>query len=547
MSVLHRNGLGFLFVKTAISMNPQKTLNKRNNAPGQPTIAERVRRACEQLGPTFVKLGQIMSTRTDIIPPEISEELRKLQDNVPAFSFVQARQVIESELGGAIETVFADFDPKPVAAASMSQVYVAHLVSGAKVAVKVQRPDILDVIETDLGILQKLARFVDKHTKYGKLYDFESMVLQLRAVMEQEIDFMHEGGNIDRFRKNLADQPHVTVPKVKWIYTTGKVLTMDYVDGIKINDVEGLDAMGADRRFVGKIFMGSLLKQILVHGFFHADPHPANVLVLPDGKSIEFIDLGMAGELSESFRKQMSDLMLGVATRNVRKIGRAIMDMDENGTDVNVHQLNKALTMMLDEYLYVPVYKIQIAKVFYSVFKLAADFNMKIAKEFALVTKCLGTAQGIMEELDTGANILEIAEETIGDIMRESFNKRDLKRYIASAATDTADIVKKLPSFVLGMMERVEENNFQIEMNIKGLDKLDKDIERVANRLSFTVVLLAVCILVAGVTIAIGFQARYSDTMIQFSVFALGAGLVIAAIIVVGLLFNIIYTHIKKP
>jgi ubiquinone biosynthesis protein len=248
-------------------------------------VAERLRKACEQLGPTFVKLGQIMSTRTDIIPADISEELKKLQDNVPAFSFEEARNVIEGELGDKIENIYAEFEHVPVAAASMSQVYVARLASGVKVAVKVQRPDVLDVIETDLSILQRLARFVDKHTKYGKLYDFESMVLQLKKVMGQEMNFLHEGENIDRFRQNLSDQPYVTVPKVKWIYTTSKVLTMDYADGIKINDVGRLDSVGVDRKFIGKVFMGSLLRQILVQRFFfHADPHPANVLVLKDGR-----------------------------------------------------------------------------------------------------------------------------------------------------------------------------------------------------------------------------------------------------------------------
>jgi len=546
MSVLHRNGLEFLFAKTVISRNPQKTLNKKSRTPDQPAVAERVRRACEQLGPAFVKLGQIMSARTDIIPAEVAEELRKLQDDVPAFSFDEAREVIESELGGKIEDIFTAFEPVPIAAASVSQVYAAHLASGAKVAVKVQRPGVMDIIETDLDILKKLARLVDRHTKYGKLYDFENMVTQIRKVMEQEMDFIHEGKNIDHFRENFSDQPHVKVPKVKWVYTTRKVLTMDYAEGVKIDDADGLDRINADRKFIGKVFMGSLLRQILIHGFFHADPHHANVLVQPDGRGIEFIDLGMAGELSERFRRQLSELMLGVATRNAGKIARAIISMDENNAEPDLRMLTRSLSAMLDEYLYVPVHKVKIAKFFSSVFLLAADFKMKIAKEFALVTKCLGTAQGIMEELDPTASILDVADETVNEIIKNSFDSQNIKQYLTSAFTDSTEIIKRLPSFLLRFMEKAEDDDFRIDMNIRHLEKMDKNLERVANRVSFTIVLLAICILIAGVTIALGFQSRYSDMLAEFSVFALGAGLVIAAVIVVGLILNIIYTGIRK-
>ena len=187
---------------------------------------------CEELGPTFVKLGQILSTRTDIVTENVAKQLQKLQDSVAPFSFASAKEVIETELGDTIENLFAEFDSTPIASASMSQVYAARLFSGPKVAVKVQRPNIRASIETDLDILEKLARLVDKYSKYGQLYDFTGMVTEFRRVMQQEIDFTQEGENTDFFRKSLASQTNIRVPKIKWVYTTQKVLTMDFVEDV---------------------------------------------------------------------------------------------------------------------------------------------------------------------------------------------------------------------------------------------------------------------------------------------------------------------------
>ncbi len=546
MSVLNKNGLGFIFVKTAFSRNPQKELENAVSSAGDLSLAERIRLSCEQLGPTFVKIGQILGMRTDIVPEDVALELQKLQDSVPPFPFEEARRMIEGELGGRIEDIFAEFDKTPVAAASVSQVYHAMLHSGGEVAVKVSRPGIQSVVETDISILLRLARFVDKHSKYGKLYHFEKMVLELKKVLEQEMDLTVEAQNLDRLRENLSAQPNITTPRVKWIYTTKSVLTMDYVRGIKINDIPALDAMGADKRKIAEDFANSLLSQILVDGFFHADPHPGNVMITRGGACIEFIDLGMTGRLSEHFRMQLNDLILGMATQNTRKIAQAIMDMDVSGNSVNQRKFLKTLDVLMDEYVYSPLEEVNAGKLFSSIFSLAGEYNMVIQGEFAMVAKALGTAQGIIEQLSPNSSVLSIARQTTSRLLKSRFSTKQLRTDASILLSDSRDLVKSLPPFVLNLMRRMEEKDYSVDLNIKHLDKMDKNLERMANRISFTVVLLAVCIVMAGVIVAIGFRAGSDPTLTEFSFFALKLGFVVAAIIICGLVFNMIYSNIKR-
>lgn len=533
-----------MFVKTSLSKNPKKIVEYEQKH-NMVSVGERIRKSCEELGPTFVKLGQILSTRTDIVTENVANQLKKLQDSVTPFSFEQAKKLIEDELDDSIENLFAEFNDVPIASASISQVYRAKLLSGAQVAVKVQRPNIAQSIETDLGILEQLAKIVDRYSKYGKLYDFSGMVKEFRRVMENEIDFTKEGENTDNFRAHLADHPNVRTPKIKWVYTTPKILTMEFVDGIKINDISQLDELGADRTKLAKEFTVSLVHQILIDGFFHADPHPGNVMVV-DAKYIEFIDLGMVGTVSNKFRRQLTALLLGVATQNTRKIAQSISEMDVADANVNLRQFERSLDVLLDEYLYVPLSKVNIAKVFTGIFSIAGDYKMKIPREFALVAKALGTAQGIVEELDPSVNILSIAQKTIKGVMLHAITSKEAKNSLQSYVLDSIEVVKDVPSILLNFMKKIQDNDFAIELKIKNLQKLERSAERMFNRISFAVVLLAICIVMAGIIISVGYSMGQSKEMYDLSFFALRAGVFLSGIIVTGIVFSIIRSSIKK-
>ncbi|KKI50337.1 ABC1 kinase family protein [Christensenella hongkongensis] len=538
--------MGFLFVKSTLSKNPQKIFEQEQKH-NLPSVGERIRKMCEELGPTFVKLGQILSTRTDIVTENVAKQLQKLQDSVAPFSYEEALGVIETELGDTVDKLFAQFDPVPLASASVSQVYRAKLYSGADVVVKVQRPNIRESIDVDLGILEKLARLVDKYSKYGQLYDFSGMVAEFRRVMEQETDFTKEGENTDYFRESVANQKDIRVPRIKWVYTTPKVLTMDYVNGVKINDIAALTAENADTSQIAYTFTDSLITQILENGVFHADPHPGNVLIV-DGKIVEFIDLGMVGSINSRFRRQLNDLVLGIASRNTLKIAQSISEMDTADSDVNMDAFERSLDELLDEYLYVPLGEVKIAKVFTSVFTLAAKYKMKIPREFTLVAKCLGTAQGVVEELDPSINILEIAEKTVRNLLKNRYKTEEFKNEVQTYALDWIDFMKGIPSSLVTFMHKLKKNDYSLELKVKDMERMEKNIERMFNRISFAVVLLAVCIVMAGVIISAGYSnmGKNDPTIYSLSTFAIVVGLLISIVIVLGLVISMVKSGKKR-
>lgn len=540
MAVIRKNGLGFLFVRAAIG-GPEKALQRAEKESGGIPIGVRLRNACEELGPTFVKIGQILSTRTDIIPQSIADDLSHLQDNVKEFSFEEAKEVIESQLQDDLHAIFPQFREKPIAAASMSQVYSAYMNTGRHVAVKVQRPHIREQIDVDMSILAHLADFLDKHTRYGRLYDFGGMVSELQKSLNAEMDFTNEGENLEEFRKVISHHDNITCPDVVWIYSTSRVLTMDFVEGTKINDIEALNRMHVSTHKVAKDFVQSLLDQILVYGFFHADPHPGNVMMVDNGRKIEFIDLGMIGRLLPRFRHALNNLLVGIALQNMRKVATSIMEMDEAGAKVNMYRLTKDCGALLDAYLYVPLDQVNVADVFTKIFDLAGEYGMKIPRDLTMVGKCLGTAQGVIEELDPTLSVLQVAEDTVRMVMMERLGSRDFRNTMLGDALDTFESVHHIPRFVLAFMQKMEDNDFGLQLQFDHLNDLERSLERMANRISFCIILLAVGIVMAGIIIGVNMYSGPAETArYDISMVSLVVGLVIAVLIVGGLIVNMV-------
>lgn len=540
MHVIRENGLGFLFVRAALS-GPEKALEDiEDHGKGQ-SLGERVRKVCEELGPTFVKIGQMLSTQ-DMVPPSIAAELAKLQDNVTQFPFEEARDIIEDELHTEIGERFPRFDPKPVAAASMCQVYSAYTNAGRHVAVKVQRPHIKQKIETDISILEQLATFIDKHTKYGAMYDFVGMVAELKKSLNQELDFMNEAENLERFKVTTEHHSNITSPGVVWMDTTSKVLTMDFVTGTKISKVDKLRQIGVDPKKLANDYVQALLEQILVYGFFHADPHPGNVMILDDGR-IEFIDLGMMGTLLPSFRQALNDMVLGIAIQNVRKVAVALMQMDMAGADVNQYKLIKDLGTILDRYLYVPLDEVQVSDVFGRIFDLAASYGMKIPRDLTMVGKCLGTAQGVVEILDPDLSVMKVATDTVLVVFRDRVLSKDFRNVILSDAIDVFDTFRAVPGFLLNFFHKMEDSDFALQLRMERMDELQQTIDRSVNRISFCIILLAIGIVMAGVIVGVNMYSGPNETLrTSLSVTALIVGLVLAAVIVGGVVVNMIIT-----
>ncbi|MGM9954301.1 MAG: ABC1 kinase family protein, partial [Peribacillus sp.] len=306
-----KNGMGYFIYRLGLSdgkstskVAPEENLNLRS-------IGERLHKILQSLGPTFIKLGQIASTRRDIVPEEIVRELEKLQDQVTPFPFEKARQIVEAELGDSLESLFLEFQETPLATASIGQVHVARLHSQEVVAIKVQRPDILPNVETDLEILDDLTRLMEARIPWARRYQIRKMIDEFAKSLRAELDYNSEGRNGERIAKQFIDNQGIKIPKIHWDYSTKKVLTMDFIKGIKINHYKQLDEEGYDRRIIADRLANSILQQILIDGFYHGDPHPGNIVILP-GNVVSLMDFGMVGRLEEEMKYQFASLVINL-------------------------------------------------------------------------------------------------------------------------------------------------------------------------------------------------------------------------------------------
>ncbi|MBE3592971.1 MAG: 2-polyprenylphenol 6-hydroxylase [Thermoanaerobacter sp.] len=499
---------------------------------------ERLRLALEELGPTFIKMGQILSTRSDILPKDIIKELEKLQDKAPAFSFDEVKSVIQNEFGENLEEAYAEFEPTPLAAASIAQVHKALLWSGKTVVVKVQRPGIEKIIAQDMRILEDIAKFVDNHTKYGKIYNFTKMVEDFKKRLEEELDFRIEGGNAEKFKKNFLKDKKVKIPSIIWTHTTRRVLTMEYIDGIPLNDFNAIDEAGLDRGTIARNLAKSVLNQILRDGFFHGDPHPGNIMVLEDG-TIAFLDFGMVGSLSSERKRQFSKMLLGIVYKNSRMIVESVIDLNAMTLNVNMKKLEKDINNLRDRYVEIPLEKLKVGEVLNGIFDLVFSYNIVIPNEFNMLAKSLITLEGIVEKLDPKISVLEVAKPIAKQLIPRMFSTQHMKEEIINATMDYGRLIKELPSFLLNFLRKTEEENYAVELKIRDFENLEKRVDKVFNRLSTSIILLALSIVIAGILIGSGMSANAGAEMYKLNEIILKIGLAIAFVIVLGLAISI--------
>jgi len=518
----------------------KKTLN--NNVEDKVmklTVGQRLRLALEELGPTFVKLGQIISTRHDLLPKDIIEELEKLQDSVPPFPFEEVKNVIESELGDKLENIYAKFDKESLAAASIAQVHLAQLLSGKRVVVKVQRPNIEEKIDLDIKILKDIAYFIDNHTKYGKLYDFNKMMKEFEISIKNELDFRIEGENAETFKNNFSKDKNVSVPNISWIHTTQRVLTMEYIEGIKLNDFDKFDKAGIDRKEIAYNLATSIFNQILRDGFFHGDPHPGNIMVL-EGNKIVFLDLGMVGKLNQQRKNQFLKMLMGITLKNSKLIIEGIIGLDAIPNRINMKKLEKDIDVLRDKYLSIPLSEIKIGEMFNEIFNLAFFYNIVIPSEFTMLAKSLITLEGIVEKLNPDMSVLEVAEPIAEKLIFTLFSPEKIGKEIITSIMDYGNLAKKFPSSMINFLDMIEDEDFTMQFKIKGIEDITKRIDKIFNRLSFSVVLLAVSIIIAGIIIGSSMNANIGAEMYLFNITILRVGLVIAALIILFLIISIL-------
>ncbi|MDS1028894.1 2-polyprenylphenol 6-hydroxylase [Bacillota bacterium LX-D] len=540
--VFARHGFGVFIDQLGLFryLNIKKRIIKieAENEYAKLSIGERLRVALEELGPTFIKLGQVISTRPDLFSKEIINELEKLQDAVQLLPFSDIRSVIENEFDEKLENIYTEFTEKPLAAASIAQVHLARLRSGKQVVVKVQRPGIERNIDLDLKILKDLAYFIDNHTQYGKLYNFSKMVKEFENTLKNELDFRVEGENAETFKRNFSKDKGILVPSISWIHTTRRVLTMEYIDGIRLSDFDALEKAGIDRKLIAKKLATSIFNQVLRDGFFHGDPHPGNIMVLPDN-TIAFLDLGMVGKLSEERKIQFLKILIGVTSKNSKLIVEALMELNAITARVNTNKLEKEFDAIRNNYLSHELNKLKIGELLNEVFKIAFSYKIMLPPEFTMLAKSLITMEGLVEKLDPQLSVLEIAEPIAKKLAFATLSPEYFAKIFFRGITNYSSLIKELPIFILSFIKRIEEEDFTFYFKIQDIEKIIRRIDRISNRISFSIVLLAVSIIIAGIIIGSGMSAHTGVEVYQLNIVLLKIGLAVAGIITIGLVLSV--------
>ncbi len=449
---------------------------------------ERLRLAMEELGPTFVKLGQILSTRPDVIPREYIDEFRKLQDKVPSVPITDLQEQIRRELGMNVEEIFDAFTLTPIAAASIAQVHRARLKSGEDVVVKVRRPGIVETVETDLDIMAGLAFLIERHLPGGDLYDPSGLVKEFRRTIYREMDFTREGHTIDRFSANFEDDATVYVPRVFWDFTGETVLTMEFVAGTKVSDMNELEAQGYDLKIIARRGADAFLKQVLVHGLFHGDPHPGNFFILPDN-TICLLDYGMVGRLDDNLKYRLVDLLMAVLQRDVDRIISLMLYSGEITDEADLKNLRRDISEFIDDYYEAPLGEINVGRLLMEFVDLMNAYRIKFPTDLMLLGKALVTMEGIGRQLDPEFNMIEHLKPFMEKLVRDRLSPGNISREMISIMQSYGSLVKNLPRDLKEFINRVNRNKFKIDLEHRGLEKLISDLDKSSNRLSFALVI----------------------------------------------------------
>lgn len=477
-------------LKTNLALNIGKILVRK--APPLKR-EERIRKVFEELGPTFIKFGQILSLRPDIIPMKLTDELKKLQDLVPPFPSEIAIKTIEEELDNKITNLFSYFDPNPLAAASISQVHRAKTFSDGEVAVKVRRPNIEKTIKEDLDILFGIAKIIEQKVPELELYNPVQILQEFSSIIKKELNFYYEGRNIDIFRRNFKDDDSVYIPEVYWELTGEKVLTLELIDGVKCSDLEMLERKGLDRKKVAFNGAQLILKQVFEHGFFHADPHPGNIHVL-EGNVIAPLDFGIVGRLNDDLKEELENLLIGALKKDINKIIKVFFRIGIIGEKVDIMTLKTDTLEFIDRYYGIQLNQLNIPSIVNEMFEITRKHRIQFPTDFTLLFKSLMTVESIGKLLDPEFNILEgaipYAKKTVE---RRIDIKRNVK-FLSELLEDSRHLIKNFPSDVFDIIKNVKKGQIKVKLEHKNLEKLILSLERTAKFISMALIIAALMI-----------------------------------------------------
>lgn len=481
---LARHGLGFLAGELGIARwDPTRRRSAGVAEPDRPrNTPERIRLVLEDLGPTFVKLGQLLSTRPDLLPPAYIAELSKLQDDAAPVPAEQIRETIHQELGADPEEVFASFEWIPLASASIGQVHTATLTDGTSVVVKVRRPDVVRQVQDDLEILNTLADRAARVWEPARSYDVPGIVREFSDTLRAELDYLREARNAERFAANFADRPDVQIPRVYRETTTARVLTLERMTGIKVSDRAALDAAGIDPPDVAARGARVVLTMIFEHRFFHADLHPGNLFVHPDG-GLALIDFGMVGEVSEEMSERLADVFIASAMRNPDSLASALIDVSIGSGTVNRRALRAALSSFFAQYSDRPLGEIHFTRLATDLLRVLREQHLQLPREVALVVRALIVTEGVGVQLDPQFDLNSVLTPYARRLMRQRLSAAAVAKRLGRASIDAGALLLELPTRLRRLLEMTDQNGIELHLRTAELDPLMGRAERIGNRL----------------------------------------------------------------
>lgn len=518
--------------------------------PGEPveilSIPVKMRLMLQELGPTYVKMGQIISSRAEVLPPDWARELNKLQSNVPPFSSDEVRQIIIEELGDAPERIYKEFDPAPFAAASTAQVHHAMLVDGTQVVVKVQRPGIRKQMKADIGVMRNLSGVLERRSQYARDIDLPGMIREFGDGIIRELDYGGELYNMKRLARNMEGMPGVTVPTAYPQLSTSKVLTMDFLKGVKINNVEAIDAAGLDRLAIGENILRALIKQLLIDGFFHADPHPGNVIVNLETGIVGFLDMGMMGEIGVNHRLNLINLLMVTRQKDPAGLARAVRSLSvpfrKNVDDAAFY---KDFERVIGRYMD-PDTPSSFGMLMNIVFDLLSSHGLRLDSDLTLAIKAMMQAEAIYNALyPEGGGLAVMGFETVKELVLQETTADNVKDILTRQASILAqDLVKELPSLgtaTLGWLGMYRRGRFELHVDTSDLAREVNVLHRIAQQIILGIVLVG---MIVGSAIAASFSTvtgQIGSVLAQGALSIFYISVIIAGILVAALIFRLLF------
>ncbi|MEI8092717.1 MAG: AarF/UbiB family protein [Spirochaetales bacterium] len=484
------HGFGYLLAKPERRRGEAKLRGKKGTSGVlalPPSRWVRIRLLLEALGPTFIKMGQMFSNRPDLLPEELLIELRKLQDGVPGFAFAQVKQMLESDYGQALDAMFLRFEEVPLASASIAQVHTAVLSSGQRVAVKVLRPGIESQVATDLEILSRIGLWFEKIILRSDVIDTQGILREFTRTMEREMDFQNEALYLEKFAANFRGDPDVLVPKVYRSHSAKRVLVMDFIDGLHPLDWDGYRQHGLDRRNIARKGAQALLKQVFVHGFFHADPHTGNLLILPDGR-ICFLDFGMMGIIFERYRIALAHMLLAVAQTDAPALTAALLSLSTNPDPGDSTALEEDVFVLLETFSHVPLAKLDLTAFLEKTVTIILQHRLSMPPSLYLLLKALLTIEGFGRQLDPDFDLVSEVEPFVREVFAKKLDLGKAGGRSAESALDYLSLAADLPGELRQALTQLKRGRLKLEIDKETLDPILHKADKISNRLAFALI-----------------------------------------------------------